>query len=95
MNDCIKKGNFDINHKCFKLNCNSFFNPNNTKTCNICNWKKCYNNHCGCNINKDTSLILKKFYSLFCNINNYSKETIYALKIMLETYYNNCLKELK
>ena len=83
MTDCIRKGNFKREiHICFKLGCNSKFYPGKSLTCNICNWKKCENNHCRCNLNKETSLVLEKFYSLLCEQNNYSKETIYALSQM-------------
>ena len=94
MCNCIKNNQFNEYHKCFKIGCNSYFNPKNNKTCLICNWKKCNNNHCGCSISNDTYLILKRFYSLFCKYNNYSKETIYSLKVMLKTYYNNCMNKL-
>jgi len=97
MNDCIRKSNFNNEkHNCFILNCNSTFYPKDSITCNICNWKKCSNNHCKCNIlNNETLLIIDKFYSLLCEQNNYSKQTIYALKILIKTFYINCIKDLK
>ena len=95
MSNCIRNNIFNEKHKCFKINCNTSFYPSKNDTCLICNWKKCNNNHCGCSLNKETFEVLNKFYNLFCNINNYSKDTIYSLKIMFETYYNNCFNNLK
>jgi len=95
MTNCIRKGNFSNEiHICFKLNCNSKFYPDKQQTCIICNWKKCSNNHCKCNLDNETSLVLDNFYSLLCEQNNYSKETIYALKTILKTYLNNCIDNL-
>lgn len=76
-------------------NCNGTISPNKSLTCLSCNWKFCNNGHCGCNTGEETRKILSKFYDLFCEPHNYSKETQYALKIMLETFVNNCMKCLE
>lgn len=89
---CIRLNNFNLNEKHICFQCNTYFIPKYRKTCKICNWKVCINNHCGCTLSKDTKIILNNFYNLFCKLNNYSKETINALKIMLNTFKKNCLK---
>ncbi|MBA7492410.1 hypothetical protein ES702_02960 [subsurface metagenome] len=92
MSNCIRENDF-LNelHLCFKINCNSKFYPVNAKTCKICNWKKCNKGHCGCSVSQETRNRLRDFYNLFCN-KNHSKETSFALKTMLITFYRNCLK---
>ncbi len=90
MTDCIRKGKFGKyeRHLCFY--CFSSFYPGNAETCEICNWKKCINGHCGCSLSKETREVLDKFYDLFCENHHYSIETKNALNIMLKTYFKWC-----
>ena len=88
--NCIRNGKFGLfeTHVCFY--CGNIFLPGKAQTCEICNWKKCSKGHCGCSTSKETKEILTKFYDLFCENNNYSNETIFALNIMLKCYMVNC-----
>lgn len=78
-------------HRCFVKNCNNIIFPNKSPTCLSCNWKICNNGHCGYTTSEETRKTLSKFYDLFCEPHNYSNETKYALKIMIETFVNNCI----
>jgi len=95
--DCIRNNKFKEleNHKCFVLGCNEIVIPSKNKTCSFCNWKLCNNGHCGCSLSFETWKSLSIFYELLCEKNNYSKETKYALKIMIKTYFKNCLRCLE
>ena len=77
-------------HICFS--CGLVFSPGNAKTCNKCNWRIPPCGCCGCSVSKETKEALDKFYDLFCQPNNYSQETKYALGIMIKTYSDNCLR---
>lgn len=95
--DCLRKRiwkNKEI-HACFINGCLAGVDPSCNKTCPSCNWKYCNNGHCGCDTSEETRDILSKFYDLFCKPHNYSNETKYALKIMLETFVNNCMEYLE
>ena len=87
--NCIRNGKFGLfeKHVCFQ--CGNIFLPGKSQTCEICNWKKCPNGHCGCSTSEETNEALDKFYDLFCE-HQHSKETIYALNIMLQCYLKNC-----
>lgn len=90
--NCNRKGKFNWMelHKCFVKGCIDLFYPGVNETCEICNWKKCNNGHCGCSLSKETRDVLDSFYDLFCNPNDYSDETKFGLRIMLDTYYKEC-----
>lgn len=92
MSNCKREGNFKRleMHICFYCFCKFF--PGKSDTCEICNWKKCSNGHCGCDVSKETKIVLDKFYDLFCDSKNkYSSETKNALYFMLKSYMENCL----
>jgi len=88
---CRKQGKFNNEmHMCFIQGCNNIFYPGKNETCPKCNYKKCDNGHCACNVSPETKEKLDKFYDLFCEPHDYSEETKYALFIMLNTFNNNC-----
>ena len=91
---CIRFGMFGKYEKHICFYCFSRFSPGDVETCENCNWKKCGNGHCGCSVSKETMKVLDKFYDLFCEPKNYSKETKDALKVMLETYNQRCKRFL-
>jgi len=92
MNECKREGNFRSHEKHICFYCFSKFSPGISETCDICNWKKCLNGHCGCDVSKETKIALDKFYDLFCDSkNNYSVETKNVLYFMIKTYWGYCL----
>ena len=68
MTDCKRKGKFDREerHKCFVKGCDAFCYPALSKTCSICNWKRCESGHCGCSLTEEARYAVDILYSTFC-----------------------------
>jgi hypothetical protein len=70
MTDCKKHGRFltKERHKCFILVCDSSFHPKTSPTCSKCNFKKCDNGHCACDVSTETYFALKTLYETYCKV---------------------------
>jgi hypothetical protein len=91
MTVCRRNGQFDTHeaHQCFVLGCNASCEPAASETCPACNFKKCTNGHCACDVPAEVRTFLESFYNQFCD-HARSPEMEHAQKIMVETWYFNC-----
>jgi hypothetical protein len=69
MSDCRRKGDFhpEEQHKCFLIGCTSLVFPARSDTCQVCNWKKCEEGHCGCDLIPEARFAVDTLYSTFCD----------------------------
>ncbi len=78
MTDCIRKGDFNSieAHPCFIIGCNGYCYPVESETCSICNFKKCENNHCGCDLTEEARYAVNKLYETYCEFCSDKKEVV-------------------